>query len=61
MISILKPFNKIGIIEYVTHEISYGEYIGGYFTIMEFNQELLLTFDEIENLDNMGMLTDATQ
>jgi hypothetical protein len=55
------PFNKIGIIKYVTHKISYGEYIGGYFIIMEFNRELLLTFDEIKNLIDMGILVDATQ
>ena len=55
------PFNKIGIIEYITPEIDYGEYISGYFTFVEFNHELLLTFDEIENLDNMGMLANATQ
>lgn len=55
------PFNKIGIIEYTTPEIDYGEYISGYFNFVEFNHELLLTFDEIENLDNMGMLANATQ
>jgi hypothetical protein len=55
------PFNKIGILEYVSSEINYGEHIDGNYTIIEFNQELLLVFEEIENLDNMGMLADATQ
>ena len=53
------PFNKIGIIEYITPEINYR--LDGYFTFIEFNNELLLILYEIENLDNMGVLADATQ
>lgn len=55
------PFNKIGMVDYTNPEINHDEYVGGYFTFIEFNHELLLVFDEIENLDNMGMLADATQ